>query len=86
MRALNKATAVFWLLAIGYLGFYAYGLVMGVVTPGQMVGFSAVAAVLATMLVVHGIRMRRAMHDGKHGDLLRGVQRYREKPVSEPSP
>jgi hypothetical protein len=79
MRVLSKATIVFWLLAIGYLSFYAYGLVMGVVTPGQMAGFSAAAAVLATMLVVHSIRLRHAMHDGKHGELLRSVQRYREK-------
>ncbi len=44
MKVLGNATVAFWLLALGYLGFYVYGLLMGVFSPSQMLGFSVAAA------------------------------------------
>ncbi len=79
MKVLGNATVAFWLLALGYLGFYFYGLLMGVFSPGQMLGFSVAAAILAALFIVHSVRLRNAMREGDRGELVRGVHRYRER-------
>lgn len=78
MTIRSRLTIVFWLLALGYLGLYVYGLVMGVFSPGEMVGFTVVAVVIAVLYAVRVIRVRRAMRDHNHDELMKGVHHSRE--------
>jgi hypothetical protein len=66
------------LVALGYLGFYVYGLVLGVFSPGEMIGFSAGAVLCAGAGVVHGIRIRRALSGPDRNRITRELQRFRE--------
>ncbi len=83
MTANGKAAAAlaFWLLALGYIGLYIYCVAIGFFSPGEMVGFGIVAAVLAvlfvirTMWVIHTIRDRDAPG---HEAVMRGLHRQRE--------
>ena len=58
---LNALPKVLLLVALAYLGFYVYGLVLGVFSPGEMLGFTVVAVACAAAGIVHAIRIRRAM-------------------------
>jgi hypothetical protein len=49
------------LLAAVYLGFYVFGLVMGVFGPGEIAWLSIVAAVCALGLVVYWLARRRGI-------------------------
>jgi hypothetical protein len=51
------------LTGLAYLGFYAYGLLMSVFTPGEMLGFTAVAIAVIGATAVHVVRARRATED-----------------------
>ena len=51
------------LAGLAYLGFYVYGLVMGVFSPGEMVGFSIVAGAIVIAVGLYGIWLRRANVD-----------------------
>jgi len=47
------------LACLAYLGFYVYGLVMGVFSPGEMVGFSSIAAGILITCGVYAMFLRR---------------------------
>jgi hypothetical protein len=70
---------VLLLVALAYLGFYVYGLIMGVFSPGEMLGFTAVAVVCAAAGILHGIRIRRAMAGPDRNRITHDLQKYREK-------
>ncbi len=78
MKLLDNLGRVLLLVALAYLGFYVYGLIMGVFSPGEMIGFTvgAVACVIAG--VVHGIRIRRAMKGPDRARITHQLQKYRE--------
>ena len=68
------------LAGLGYLGFYVYGLVMGVFSPFELVGFTILAVMFAAAFVVHTLRLRRAMNtSGEHEALMRKAHVYRER-------
>jgi TRAP-type C4-dicarboxylate transport system permease large subunit len=61
MRAKSiKAVTVFQLLALAYLGFYAWGLAMSVFTPVELGALSVLAAGLVVGLVVSALIARAA--------------------------
>lgn len=62
---IGKLEAVLSLAGLAYLGFWVYGLVMGVFEIDEMIGFSIVAATIVALFAVHAIRARGAMRDGK---------------------
>jgi len=76
---LNALPKVLLLVALAYLGFYVYGLVLGVFSPGEMLGFTAVAVACAAAGIVHGIRIRRAMAGPDRNRITHDLQPYREK-------
>lgn len=78
MNVVSRLAILFWVLALAYLGFYAYFLVMGV-SPGELAVFTAIAVILVVMFVVHAFRLRRAMREHGHEEELRDVHRYRER-------
>jgi len=68
------------LLGLAYLGFYVYGLIMGVFSPLELWGFTVLALVFAAAFVVHMVRLRRAMRTpGAHEQLMREAHVYRER-------
>jgi hypothetical protein len=60
MNRRDRLVTAFWLAVLAYLGFYVFGLVMGVYAPGDVLYFTIPAGVLACALVLHVIRSRRA--------------------------
>jgi hypothetical protein len=70
---------VLLLAALAYLGFYVYGVVLGVFSPGEMVGFTAVAVLCLVAGVVHAVRIRRALSGPDRGRITHDLQKYREK-------
>ena len=80
MNYLGTFTSLALLAALGYLGFYVYGLVMGVFSPIEMVGFTIIAAVCLGAFVVHSVRLRRALKDpSQHDAIMRNAHVYRER-------
>ena len=68
------------LAALAYLGFYVYGIVMGVFSPIEMIGFTIIAALCLAAFVVHSVRYRRALRDPRqHDAIMREAHVYRER-------
>jgi hypothetical protein len=83
MTANGKAAAAagVWLLALGYVGLYVYCAAIGFFSPGEMVGFGIVAAVLAVLFVVRSVRVMHTIRhpDAPHHDeTMRALHRQRE--------
>lgn len=80
MTLLGKLSRLALLVALGYLGFYVYGLIMGVFSPIELLGFTILAVVFAAAYIVHALRLRRAMKTaGQHEALMREAHVYRER-------
>jgi hypothetical protein len=60
MSRRDRLTTAFRLAVLAYLGFYLFGLIMGVYAPGAVLYFTIPAAILGSALVVHVVRSRRA--------------------------
>ena len=69
-----------WLIALGYLGLYLYGLFLGVFSPGELIGFTLLAIAIAVAFAVHVVRYRweMARFGGADDPLTRKVRRGRE--------
>jgi hypothetical protein len=63
MQFHERFNVFLWLLSLGYLGFYVYAVVVGLLDPAELVVAGIAAAVIAILFVVHAIRVRRAMRD-----------------------
>lgn len=61
MELVSKLGRLFVLGGMAYLGFYVYGIVMGVFSPVELIGFTALAVLFAGVFAVHVVRVRRAM-------------------------
>jgi hypothetical protein len=61
---MSTLSRLFMLAALGYLGFYVFGLVTGVFTPGELVALTVLAlgivAMFAILVIRDRIRDRRA--------------------------
>jgi EamA domain-containing membrane protein RarD len=64
--------------ALAYLGFYVYGLVLGVFSPVEMIGFTVIAAVCVAVAVLHAVRFRRALKGPDRTRITRELQKFRE--------
>jgi hypothetical protein len=78
MKLLEVLPRLLLLAALAYLGFYVYGLIMGVFSPGEMVGFTIVAVVAVIAGLVHAFRIRRAMAGPDRARITHDLQKYRE--------
>jgi hypothetical protein len=78
MRALGLLTRLLLLAALAFLGFYVYGLVLGVFSPGEMIGFTIIAVVCVVAGVVHAVRIRRAMSGPDRARITHDLQKHRE--------
>lgn len=68
------------LLMLAYLGFYFYGLVLGVFSPFELLGLTiiAAAAIGANIVIWLRWRFRGAVADGIDDD-ARSMRKYRER-------
>jgi len=60
MSTQDRLVTAAWLGVLAFLGFYVFGLVMGVYAPGEVLYFTIPAVVLAALYAVHMVRARRA--------------------------
>ena len=80
MKLVSRFGLLFVVAGLGYLGFYVYGVVMGVFSPVELIGFTALAFVFATAFVVHVRRVRRAMDSPQErAEMMREAHVYRER-------
>jgi Ca2+/Na+ antiporter len=80
MRLFHGVSRLLILGGLGYLGFFAYVLVMGMLSPTELVGLSVLALLFAATFVVHAVRLRRAMRDpNEHARIMHELQAYRER-------
>lgn len=80
MSLLGTVSRLALLFALAYLGFYVYGLIMGVFSPFELLGFTILAVLFAAAFLVHMVRLRRVMKTpGKHEALMRKAHVYREQ-------
>jgi hypothetical protein len=80
MWLFNGLSRLLMLGGLGYLGFFVYVLVMGMLSPTELVGFTVLALVFAAAFVVHAVRLRRAMRDpDQHARIMHELQAYRER-------
>lgn len=74
----DRLMTVFWLAILAYLGFYVFGLIMSVYSPGDVLYFTIPAAIFAVLYVVHVFRSRRTSTREGYDELVRESQRLRE--------
>jgi uncharacterized membrane protein len=80
MTNTGTLTRLALLAGLAYLGFYVYGIVMGVFSPVAMIGFTIIAAVCLTAFIIHSVRFRRALKDPRqHDAIMREAHIYRER-------
>jgi hypothetical protein len=64
--------------ALAYLGFCMFGLIMGIYSPGEVIGFTVGAAAAAAFYVLQVIRRRRASAEPCE-EAMREAHRMREE-------
>jgi hypothetical protein len=82
MQALGRFNAVLLLIGLGYLGFYVYAIVIGLLDPAEVVAAGILAAVIAVAFLVHAVRVRRAMSDHddpSHRTMMTALHAQRER-------
>jgi hypothetical protein len=78
MSFLNGLGRLALLAGLGYLGFYAYGVVLGTFSPFELIGLMILAFVCLAAFVIHTVRLRRAMATtGGHETMMRKAHRER---------
>jgi hypothetical protein len=77
-KAMNYIGPSFWALAGGIIALYAFGLVMGVFNPGELIGWTIVAAVLALLVGWHSHKVHVAIQE-RDPELMRSLNEAREK-------
>jgi NhaP-type Na+/H+ or K+/H+ antiporter len=78
VRTLAGLSNVFWVAIIGVVALYAFFVAMGALSPGDQLWLTLIVVVLAVLLAVRQMRVRRAMHEHGHEDEMRELHRLRE--------
>ena len=68
----------FWGLAGGVIALYLFGLIMGVFTPEELLGWTIVAAILALLVGWHAHKVHVAI-DQRDPEMMRAVNEAKEK-------
>jgi membrane protein implicated in regulation of membrane protease activity len=79
MMLLDTIKKLLLLGAMAFLGFYVFGLVMGVFSPGEMISFTLLAVAFAILGAVHLVRVRRAMSGPERERIVHELQKYHER-------
>ena len=78
MTTRDRLSTFLVLSAAVYLGFYVFGLVMGVYSPGEVLYFTIPALVMTILLVIYTVRARRAPRPDADDPLVHTAQHLRE--------
>ena len=78
MNLSDRLSTALSLGALAYLGFYIFGLIMGIYSPGEVIGFTIGAAAAAAFYVLQVIRGRRASAEPSE-EAMREAHRLREE-------
>jgi len=57
-----------WALAAAVIGFYVYGLLLGLYGPLELGLLSVVSLSLIVLFTIHELRLRRELREGKYHD------------------
>ncbi len=79
MNLVDSLARLGLLAALAFLGFYVYGLVMAVFSPGEMIGFTAIAVVCLAAGVVHAVRITRALRGPERDRITRDLRKLYER-------
>jgi TRAP-type C4-dicarboxylate transport system permease large subunit len=80
MTLLGNLGRLALLAGLGYVGFYVYGVMMGVFSPVELIGFTILAVVFTAAFILHQVHLRRAMKTaGEHEAMMRQAHVYRER-------
>jgi hypothetical protein len=80
MELASKFGLLFVLAGLAYLGFYVYGVVLGVFSPVELIGFTVLAFFFAGVFAVHIVRVRRAMRTPEQrAAMMRKAHVHRER-------
>ena len=80
MRLWRGTRLIALLAALAYLGFYFFGLIMGVFSPLELAGFTIAAAVMVVGIVAISLRARFAKSEAELTDEeARKAQSLRER-------
>jgi uncharacterized membrane protein len=80
-RTIGTLTLGLWALALGYLGFYAFGMVFGAIPSNRLLIATIIAVVVAVLFAIHSVRINRALRDHsdkEHDELMRDAHRQRQ--------
>ena len=76
----HRARLVLLLATLAYLGFYVYGLIMGVFSAFELAGFTIAAAIMVAGIVAISLRARFGEAEGEEaGDEARKAKSLRER-------
>jgi fatty acid desaturase len=76
---INRFGSLFWGVCIGVVALYAFFLAIGGFSPGEVVGLTVGVLVLATLFLLHGMRLHRELREHGHEDLMHELHRSRER-------
>ena len=82
MDAIERFNSLLLLIGLGYLGFYVYAVVLGLLNPGEVVVAGVLAAAIVVAFTVHAVRVRRALRDHTHpahASMMDAIHAQRER-------
>lgn len=79
MNTIGVFSRAFWILAIGVVALFAFFVLMGGFSPGDVIVLSAAVAGLIVAFVIHAIRVNHDLHEHGHEALMHELHRMRER-------
>lgn len=80
MQLLGHLRLSFWLLMLGAVVLYAFFVFIAAIPVAEVLGLTAVVAVLAALITVHNLRVRTELADpGGDPRVRRSLNRQRER-------
>lgn len=79
MHGVRDAMSAFWLMAMGAIVLYAFFVVLDAFEPGQVWGLTIFIAVLAVLVGIHFIRVRRELARHGSSEVRRSRNKMRER-------
>jgi uncharacterized membrane protein len=82
VKNVSRYEPLIWLGMLAYLGFYVFGIVMGVFSPFEMIVFTLPAIVFLVLYLVYARSASRAIHDPsdpRHDATVRAAREQRER-------
>lgn len=79
MNQLARLSNAFWMLAVGVIVLYAFFVALDAFAPGDVWVLTIVVAVLAVMLAVHFLHLRRELDREGPNEARRALNAWRER-------